>query len=114
MPNSTIANGTIMHGITSKEFQLNYDDASTSRAVKQLAELDQYTVYPFPAVAMSAADTARINEIWSELGPYCEQTMARFISGDYELNDETWAEYCARCEELGLSEMVSLWQKALD
>ena len=40
--------------------------------------------------------------------------MAWFVAGDVELNDETWADFCAQVKALGIDEMVSIWQNAYD
>lgn len=34
--------------------------------------------------------------------------------GDVELNDETWADFCAQVKALGIDEMVSIWQSTYD
>ena len=113
LPDYTIASGTLMPGYTPVEYQLLYDDTQTQRAVKQLASLNEYSVYPCPMLALTTEARARLNELWPALGTYCETMMARFVSGDVALNDTTWAEFCAEAERLGLSEMVSIWQSAV-
>ena len=42
---------------------------------------------------------------------YAEAAMARFVTGDVELNDEQWKLFCDTAEELGLSRMIEIWQK---
>ena len=37
--------------------------------------------------------------------------MAAFIVGDDEINDENWATFTERLKELGLDEMIGIWQK---
>jgi len=37
--------------------------------------------------------------------------MACFVTGDLPLDDAQWDTFCANVKELGLDEMVSIWQK---
>ena len=62
-------------------------------------------------MTLSAEDEKRIAELQAGIAPYAEQTMACFVTGDLEITDDTWNTFCARLEELGLSEAVSIWQK---
>ena len=39
--------------------------------------------------------------------------MACFVTGDTELTDENWEEFCRTVEEKGLLEMIGIWQKAI-
>lgn len=112
LPDYTIAGGTLMPGYTPVSYQLRYDDIQTQRAVTQLASLNEFGVYPYPMVTLSAEDQTALNKIWPDLASCCETTMARFVTGDYPLTDETWNDFCAEAERLGLSDMVSIWQNA--
>ena len=111
LPKRTISEGGTAPGLTDTSFQLKYADESTRRSVEQLTALKQYCVIPFPQVILNADDEARIAEIQKELSAWAEQSMARFVTGDIELTDETWDEFCRTAGEKGLAEMISLWQK---
>ena len=111
LPQRTISEGGAAPGLTDTSFQLKYSDENTRRSVEQLTALKQYSVIPFPQVVLNAEDEARIAEIQKELSAWAEQSMARFVTGDIELTDETWDEFCRTAGEKGLAEMISLWQK---
>ena len=113
LPDYTIADGTLMPSYTPLSYQMNYDDESTHTAVVQLEELDHYTVYPYPQVYLDDATQARVDTIWSSLGVYAETAMARFVTGDVALTDETWKAFCDEIERLGMPELVSIWQAAI-
>ena len=74
-------------------------------------ELKKMTVLPMPLVMLSPEDEAEIAGIQLKLSGYAETTMARFVTGDVELNDEQWKLFCDTVEELGLSRMIEIWQK---
>lgn len=113
MKEYTIASGAPIPGYVSNNYQLNYDDSATHRAVMQLAELTRVSEMPYPPVFYSAAQQARLNALWAEIGPYCETAMAQFVTGDIELNDATWADFCAQTKKLGMDEVVAIMQEAL-
>ena len=111
LPEATISEGGSAPGITSAEFQLKYADTDTREAVTQLYGLKQYSVQPYPCVILTEADEKRIAELQSAIAPYAENTMAAFVTGDLELNDKTWAEFCSKIRQLGLEEEIAIWQK---
>ncbi len=45
-----------------------------------------------------------------DLDNYVESMRAKFIRGDVEINDETWADYLKNLEAYGMNEMVALRQ----
>ena len=110
---STISEGAVSPGYVPLSYQTSYDEASTHHAVQNLAALQTFAVSPMPPLWLTAEEADRIAALWAKLGPYCEQQMVWFVTGDVPLNDETWAAFKARAEELGLAEFVRLWQEAL-
>lgn len=113
IPEYTISEGGMTPGYTPVSYQLNYDDASTQRAVKMLMKLKDVSAEPYPLVYLGADAQARLNELWTELALCAENTMAQFVVGDLPLTDANWQAFCERLEQLGLSETVSIWQNAL-
>ncbi len=111
LPEATICEGGVIPGLTSGSFQLKYADSMTRGMIEQLSTLKQYCVEPFPLVTLGKEDKARVDALQAEIGPWAEKSMAAFVVGDTELNDENWNAFCARAAELGLPEMISIWQK---
>ena len=64
-------------------------------------------------MTLGAEDEARVAEIQNDLSRYVETAMARFVTGDVELNDENWDTFCRTVDEKGLQEMIGIWQKAI-
>ena len=108
-----IGEGAMMPAYLPMEYQLSYDDASTHQLVLQLARLKESSVEPCPQVYLTEEQTARLNEIWPALNAYAETQMAWFVAGDVPLNDETWAEFTAEAERLGLNGLTAFFQEAL-
>lgn len=114
LPQVNMTEGGYMPGWSSDAFQLAYGDRQTHEAVVAVQALKQVSVEPYPLVCLTEEQQARVAEIQLELGRYAERTMAWFVTGDMELNDQNWETFCQTVGELGLSEMVGIWQTALD
>lgn len=111
LPGCTIGSGATAPGIQATDFQLKYNDESTREDIRQLLELQQYTVLPYPQVTLNKEDEKAIAEIQKDLSVYAETAMARFVTGDVPLDDEHWEIFCRTCEEKGLNRMIEIWQK---
>ena len=111
LPEHTLSEGGVAPGIADSKFQLKYRDENTRTNIEQLKRLKEFSVSPFPPVTLSAEDEARVAEIQRGLSSYAEKTMARFVTGDIELNDGNWETFCRTLDEKGLPEMISIWQK---
>lgn len=110
----TIAEGAATPGYVPLSYQMNYDDDGAHRAVVMLSQLRDASTLPYPLVYLPEAQQRRVDELWAAIGPYSETTMARFVVGDYPLDDATWQTFCDTLQEMGLADMVSIWQSALD
>ena len=75
-------------------------------------------VFMFSGCALIVTDTekdnARVNQLIYQIGRYAEQQMVWFVVGDVPLNDDTWAEFCETVKNLGIDEMVGIFQNAVN
>ena len=95
-------------------FQQAIDDAQTQYVIEALLRLKEIDSLPYPLVYLTEEQQARVDELVLEIGRYAEYRMVWFVNGDAELNDETWAEFCRTIRELGIDEMVEIFQTAAD
>lgn len=109
---NTISDGEAAPGLASVNFQLAYDDSATQAVIGDLVQLKSLCVTPYPTVWLDEATQSRVDELQMTLGQYAEQQMIWFVAGDVELNDETWNDFCQTLEQLGLNEMLAIWQEA--
>jgi len=109
----TILEGGTMPGLCSIPFQMQYEEPMTSAAIDAMIAFKQYAVQPYPLVYLTQEQENRIAEIWAEIGYEAEYMMANFVTGDIELNDNTWNAFCQTLNEKGLPEMVAIWQEAV-
>lgn len=114
LPQVNMTEGGDMPGWSSDAFQLAYSERQTHEAIAAMQQLKQVSVEPYPLVYLTAEQQARVDEIQLPLSRYAERTMAWFVTGDMELNDQTWGTFCDTVEQLGLTEMMGIWQAAMD
>ena len=111
LPQATIGEGGTIPGMIRADFQLKYAEKQTRTMVEQLHGFLEKCVNPYPLVFLSREDRDRIAQLQAGIAAYADQTMTSFVTGDLALNDATWAEFTTRLGQLGLDEMVSIWQK---
>ncbi len=114
LPSATLRAGMSMPGYCSIPFQQRIDDVSTLHVVNSLVRLKAIDSMPYPLVYLTEEQQARVDELIWNIGKYAEYQMVWFVTGDAELNDDTWQAFCSRVKELGIDEMVSIWQTAYD
>ncbi|MBR3764230.1 MAG: hypothetical protein IKK57_06720 [Clostridia bacterium] len=114
LPNATLHGDATTPGWASVEWQMRMDDKATLHVLTELQRLRSIDSMPYPLVWLSEKDNARVNELIWQIGRYAEQQMVWFVVGDVELTDDTWAEFCQTVKSLGVDEMVSIFQSALN
>jgi len=114
LPHATLRSGTAMPGVTSISFQQKLDDAATQRVISALARLRAIDTLPYPMVWLTQEQENRVNELALQIASYAELQMVWFVAGDVELTDDSWSAFCQTVRELGVDEMVSIWQAAAD
>ena len=55
-----------------------------------------------------------IAEYEADMLTYAEETCLQFLTGAVELKDETWGAYVATMEEMGINEIIDIYQTAYD
>lgn len=114
LPQATLRSGISMPGYASIDFQQRIDDVNTRHVLSSLLHLREIDSLPYPMVYLTQEQNSRLSEMIWNIGKYAEQQMVWFVTGDVELNDETWAEFCEQVKALGIDEMVEIWQTAAD
>ena len=114
IPDATIRSGMSMPGYASIAFQQKIDDASTLLVVESLLRLKSFDSMPYPLVYLTREQQVRVDELIWNIAKYAEYQMVWFVTGDVELNDQTWQAFCEKVHALGIDEMVSIWQTAYD
>lgn len=71
--------------------------------------------YPSAVSAgFTTEESEEIAQYEGDLLTYTAETCMKFMTGALELTDETWAEYVANCEAMGINEIIAVYQNAYD
>ena len=71
--------------------------------------------YPSAAkTSMTTEETEEIAEVESDMLTYVDETCMKFLAGDLELNDDTWAEYVDTAMSMGLETVIDVYQSVYD
>ena len=111
---STITEGAAAPVYMSAEYQVSFDDETTRKAVLGLKELKDVSVMPYPQMFIPAEQKQKIAEIRKNLGSWCEIQMTWFVTGEAELNDETWNAFCSEAQTRGADALTEVFQTLLD
>ena len=103
--------GNAVPGIVPVDFQTKYDTDGIRQIVTAMNEFRTYCQLSFPYVMLTEEDAAALAKIQSGLMYYAEETMACFVTGDLELNDENWRIFCDTIHDKGLDDAIAIWQK---
>ena len=91
-------------------------DETTRAAIEMWSDTAnvRYT-QEIPTAAGLDADESNsvVNQI-ADICAYADEVILKWVVGENELNDASWAEYCDRLESLGLGEVTAVYQKAYD
>lgn len=114
LPGATLHGDATTPGWASVEWQMRMDEKSTLHVLGELHRLRAIDSMPYPLVWLTEKDNARVNQLIYQIGRYAEQQMVWFVVGDVPLNDDTWAEFCETVKNLGIDEMVGIFQNAVN
>jgi putative aldouronate transport system substrate-binding protein len=69
---------------------------------------------PYPQVYLTSDEQETVSGIETDLQTYVRNSEAQFITGQTELNDDTWNDYVSTIENMNVDEYVSVYQAAYD
>ena len=109
-----LSSGTAYPGHASDAFQRRYYDQNVTRLSEELAQVNAVAVRPFPYVTLTAEQAARVAPLQSALGRLVDESIARWVTGEIPISDETFADFERQLRDAGLDEFMALWQDVLD
>lgn len=110
-----IDGGGTAPGIMAADFQRRY--GGNAYLLKVIARQDAVNTavrMPFPYYNLSREQQQTITALQNEIGYYVDMQIARWILGEEEISDETFAVFESTLEEMGLPAFLAFWQDVLD
>ena len=108
--------GAAAPGITAEDFSRRY--SGQTEAVKKNYEtqkqLKALCRMPMPYLSLTAEQETYITALQNKIGPYVDVQLARWVLGEEEISDESFAQFEQTLYDLGLSDFLAFWQSALD
>ena len=111
---SLISTGNPYPGISPDEFELSYSETAIAQISAQMIELNQIASSPFPQYTLTQEQKDYITPLQNQIGRYVDEQIARFVLGETEINDQTFAEFEQELYHLGLADFMTFWQNILD
>ena len=96
-------------------FYNRYTNESIGRISAELEALSALTVKPFPTYTLTLEQEAQVVALQNELGRYVDESLAQFVLGQLDSNDDTAIEaFHAGLVSHGMDDMVAFWQQIYD
>ena len=101
--------GAAMPGLYPSDFIAKVASPVDQHVFEQNERVHAVSEQVVPAHALNAADQQRANELTAVLGGLVDKGIARFATGEVELNDETYAAWLAELKAAGSDELAALY-----
>ena len=82
--------------------------------LNQQREFHAFVRMPFPYYTLSREQSETVAPLQEQLGYYVDMQIARWVLGEEEISDETFAAFQAKLEEMNVKEFLSFWQDVLN
>lgn len=109
-----IATDQSVPGISSEEFQLNYTDNQVRELTLQTRQVAALSSLRFPDLPFTREQALQIAPLQLKIGKYVDESIARFVLGEWETSKEQFASFRAELKALGAEELVQIFQKMYD
>ena len=103
--------GTAMPGLYPSDFIAKVSSPVDQHVFEQNERVHAVSEQVVPAHALNLADQQRADELTAVLGGLVDKGIARFATGEVELNDETYAAWLAELKAAGSDELVRLYTR---
>ena len=110
----SIMTGTTPPGVSNDAFQRRYNEQIVRRVSEQIDIVSEIARDPFPPFSLTRAQEEQIAPMQKALGRYVDESIARFVTGEWETSDERFALFETELQSLGLEPFLSFWQAVLD
>ena len=114
LTSTAIITGSVPPGVSNDAFQRRYHDTVVQRISLELDKLSGIVIDPFPPFSLSADQEAAIGPLQAALGRYVDESIGRWVIGEWETSDQQFEAFERQLEALGLHEFMALWQGVLD
>lgn len=102
-------------GISISDFERRMSgSAMVTNILDQQRAFHAFVQMPFPYYTLSQEQSEKIAPLQEKLGYYVDMQLARWVLGEEEISDGSFAAFEAKLRELGLEEFLDFWQDVLN
>lgn len=112
--NSVILSGGMLPWYSPVEFELSINDEQAHQTFLGMKQLGEIAKLPFPYYTLSQQNKQVIQPMQKELATYVDESLVRFVIGEWPLDEATWNSYINGFNERNLQEFLSFWQNIYD
>lgn len=109
-----IASGSSYPCYATGEFQCRYYDQMVAHLSDEIDKIGRMAQRPFPYYVLTQAQQAQVAPLQSALGRLVDESIARWVMGETQISDESFAAFEKQLYDAGLEEFLNLWQQVLD
>lgn len=109
-----ITTGGVTPGISAERFENLFYDVRVARMAEQIGLVGSVAVTPFPPYMLTHEQEAYIVPLQNAIGRYVDESIARWVTGEWAVNEEQFILFEKGLNDRGLSEFMSFWQAVLD
>lgn len=101
-------------GVTPVDFIRRFSGQSQAQenTMERQQDILKYCVQPMPPLMLTDGQQTQVAEMQFSLGAYVDMHMGRWILGEEEISDASFAAFREELENLGLSSFLAIWQEA--
>ena len=102
-------------GVSVSEFERRMSgSAMVLNILEQQRDFHEFVRMPFPYYTLTAEQSETVAPLQEKLGYYVDMQIARWVLGEEEISDESFAAFEEKLQELGLKEFLAFWQDVLN
>lgn len=105
-----ISNDQSAPGISNENYQFLYSDKIVRELTRQTASVAAVSKLPFPDIPLTEEDAANLAPLQARLGRFVDESIARFVLGEWETDDEQFTLFEQALKTMGVDDFVALWQ----
>lgn len=106
---SIIYTSSTIPGLVPDAFMRGVDSELDRHVIANSDALKTVATQPLPVRMLTDAEAARVSELQGALGTAVDVGIARFVTGEEALTDETWQAYQDELTALGADELVEIF-----
>lgn len=112
---ANVDGGGRIPGLENVAFQRRYGGDDSVRIILDSQQrFSQYVRRPFPYYTLIQAQMDEIAPLQVKIGTYVDMQLARWVLGEEEISDASFAQFESTLNEMGLNDFLAFWQRVLD